>query len=92
MVLVNAFDTRNVAAIPNRIMPVSSMAAPAEFHSPTEVPIKNMVIIDISVGNLPLHGTKLLVMIAMSRSRCESMIRQPGTPAALQPNPMHMVN
>ena len=28
----------------------------------------------------------------MSRSRCESMIRQPVTPAALQPNPMHMVS
>ena len=42
-------------------------------------------------GNRPLQGTKLLVRMAMSRSRGESMIRQPTTPAALQPKPMHMV-
>ena len=42
------------------------------------------------VGNLPLQGIKLLVRMAISRSRGESIIRQPVTPAALQPKPMHM--
>ena len=43
------------------------------------------------MGSLPLQGTKLLVMIAMKRSLGESMMRQPMMPAALQPNPMHIV-
>ena len=38
-----------------------------------------------------MHGTKVLVMIAISLSLSESIIRQPETPQALQPNPMHMV-
>lgn len=41
-------------------------------------------------GNLPLQGTKLLVIIAIKRSLGESMIRQPTMPAALHPKPMHM--
>ena len=48
--------------------------------------------IAIRVGNRPLQGTKLLVMVAISRSRGESIMRQPTTPAALQPKPMHMVS
>ena len=44
-------------------------------------------------GKRPLQGTKLLVRMAMSRSRGESMMRQPSHhPAALQPKPMDMVN
>ena len=43
------------------------------------------------VGKRPLQGTKALVRMAMSRSRGLSMIRQPVTPQALHPNPMHMV-
>lgn len=42
-------------------------------------------------GKRPLQGIKLLVRMATSRSRGESMIRQPVTPTALQPRPMHMV-
>ena len=44
----------------------------------------------ISVGYLPLQGIKLFVSIASSRSRSESIIRQPVTPAALQPSPIHI--
>ena len=51
-----------------------------------------MVMRAISVGNLPLQGTKLFVKMATSRSRGESIIRHPVMPAALQPNPMHMVS
>ena len=50
-----------------------------------------MLDIVIKVGNLPLQGTKLLVNIARSLSLGESIILQPITPAALQPNPIHMV-
>ena len=50
--------------------------------------MKNMVMMAMRVGNRPLQGTKLLVMMAISRSRGESMIRQPTTPAALQPKPI----
>ena len=39
-----------------------------------------------------MQGTKLFVSIASSRSRGESMIRQPTTPAALQPNPIAIVS
>lgn len=52
--------------------------------------VKNMVIREIREGNLPLQGTKLFVSIAISLSLGESIMRQPVTPAALQPSPMHM--
>lgn len=38
-----------------------------------------------------MQGTRELVSCAVSRSRGESMMRQPVTPQALQPKPMHMV-
>ena len=46
----------------------------------------------ISIGNRPLHGTKLFVSIAASRSRRLPIMRQPTTPAALQPKPIEMVS
>ena len=52
---------------------------------------KNIDKMAISVGKRPLQGTKLFVIIAISRSRGESMIRQPTIPAALHPKPMHIV-
>ena len=71
------------------ITPVKNSVDASDANIPAAPPIKNIVIIAISVGNRPLQGTKLFVMIAIRRSRGESMIRQPVTPAALQPNPMH---
>lgn len=50
-----------------------------------------MEAIVIKKGNLPLHGINVFVRIAISLSRGELIILQPITPAALQPNPMHMV-
>jgi len=38
-----------------------------------------------------LQGTKLLVKIAINLSLGESIILHPTQPAALQPNPMHIV-
>ena len=54
-------------------------------------PMKILAIV-IKNGNLPLQGTNAFVSIAINLSRGESMILHPTTPAALQPNPMHMVN
>ena len=53
--------------------------------------LKNILDMAIKVGNRPLQGTKLLVSMAINRSLGESIILQPITPAALQPNPIHMV-
>ena len=53
--------------------------------------LKKIVEMVIKVGKRPLQGTKLFVKIARSLSRGESIILQPITPAALQPNPMHIV-
>lgn len=69
-----------------------SRAAPAnELNGAGRAPATNREISDISVGNLPLQGTKPFVATAMRRSRGESIMRQPVTPAALQPKPMHIV-
>ena len=73
------------------IAAVKKIAAGKE-DPPPAAPIKNIVITDISMGNLPLQGTKLFVSIASSRSRGESIIRQPTTPAALQPKPIQTVS
>ena len=58
---------------------------------PTVDPTKKIVIIEIKVGNRPLHGTNTLVKMAISLSRGESIMRQPVTPQALHPNPIHIV-
>lgn len=85
----NILDDKKVIIIPNKITSVSNKAEITDPKSPLN-PIKNMEITAIRVGNLPLQGTKLLVKIAIKRSRGESIILQPTIPAALQPNPMHM--
>ena len=54
--------------------------------------MKNIEIIAIIVGNLPLQGTRLLVNIERIRSRFELIILQPITPVALHPNPIHIVS
>ena len=88
----SSFVTANVMPTPSTIAAVRSSADSTGDSPPPAVPTKNMVSRAISVGKRPLHGTKLLVSIASSRSLGESMMRQPTTPAALQPKPMHMVS
>ena len=78
-------DTSSVKPTLAAMTPVSSSAPPAAL------PAKNTEHRKISSGNRPLHGAKLLVRMAISRSRGESMMRQPVTPQALHPKPMHMV-
>ena len=62
----------------------------ADFKVVNDPSAKNIVIIAIRLGNLPLHGTNELVNIAISLSLGESIILQPITPHALHPNPMHI--
>ena len=90
MVWESSRETPNVQKMPSRISPSSSAAELTVRQSPLPA-AKNREMQVIMVGNLPLQGTKLLVRMAISRSRGESMMRHPVTPAALQPNPMHMV-
>ena len=91
MVLERSQDTRKVIRMPNRIRRVRRKAALKVLPGPEAAPMKNMAIRAVRVGNLPLQGTKLLVRTAISRSLGESMMRQPVTPAALQPKPIIMV-
>ena len=68
--------------MPSKIRPVRKRADKTDEKMPA-LPTKNIVIIAISVGKRPLQGTKLFVIIASNRSRGESIIRQPMTPAAV---------
>lgn len=91
MLFDKILEEMKVIIIPRTMTAVSRRAEITDALKLPEEPIKNIEIIAIKIGNLPLQGTKLLVRIAIRRSLGESMIRQPTIPAALQPNPMHMV-
>ena len=88
----SAFVTKNVTKIPRMITKVSNKDDSRFPPSLIENPMISIEISVIMVGNLPLHGTKLFVSIASSFSRGESIILHPTTPAALQPNPIHIVS
>ena len=87
-VFERSFDIINVVIIPSRIMDVKNSELINGFAL---LKIKNMVIMDINIGNLPLQGIKLLVKIAISLSLLESIILAPITPTALQPKFIIMV-
>ena len=53
---------------------------------------KNIVIIAIREGNLPLQGTNEFVKIATNLSLFESIILVLVTPTALHPNPIHILS
>ena len=91
MVFDSSFDTSSVIKTPSTIAASTYSAAAKDPEMPA-APAEKITERVISVGNRPLQGTKLLVMVAMRRSRGESIIRQAITPAALHPNPMHMVS
>ena len=84
------FEIRSVMSTPRTMTPARIAADMTEENAPAALPTKNMVIMAIIVGKRPLQGTKLLVIMAISRSLGESIIRHPMIPAALQPKPMHM--
>ncbi len=91
MVFDNILDMTKVIMIPRTITNITTNVDISEALIPPIVPAINMVATVIKKGNLPLHGTKLLVNIAINLSLGESIIRHPVTPQLLQPNPMHMV-
>ena len=91
MVWERSREIQKVMTTPRTMTPSKITADSPVERAPPAAPTKNMVMMEIRVGKRPLQGTKLLVMMAMSRSRGESMMRQPTIPAALQPKPMHMV-
>ena len=84
--------TAKVIKTERRITSIRKKADKTEEKKPPTLPIKKSEISVISVGKRPLQGTKEFVKIANSRSRGESIIRQPTTPAALHPKPIHIVN
>ena len=53
---------------PSTMTAVRSRAESTDAPGNPEPPTKNMEMMAMSVGNRPLQGTKLLVMMAMSRS------------------------
>ena len=68
---------------------------PAPFPGeafPAAPPERKSAASETSSGNRPLQGTKLFVSIAASLSFSSGMMRQPTTPAALQPKPMEIVS
>ena len=91
MVFDNIFEIKSAQIIPSKITKSTAMVDTIDAPTPCIVPAINIVAIDIKNGNRPLQGTKLLVRIAISFSLGESIILQPVTPAALQPNPIHIV-
>ncbi len=70
-------------AIPERMNKVSSRALAAEESRPWLFPDKNSRIKVIKRGRRPLQGTKLFVIMAISRSLGESIIRQPVIPCCV---------
>jgi len=84
-------EISKVIRIPNKTIPVRARVEVNDLKAPPVVPPINMALIAIRVGKRPLQGTKTLVIVAINLSLGESMILQPITPAALHPNPMHMV-
>ena len=91
-VFERTLEVTNVINIPKPITIIRIKTPSNEFQNPPSTPTKNMVIIEISIGNLPLHGTKEFVNIAINLSLGESIILQPETPTALQPNPIAIVS
>ena len=81
-------DSRREAASVKATLPATT--AVNSSAPPAALPAKKAEHSKISSGKRPLHGAKALVSMAISRSRGESMMRQPVTPQALHPNPMHM--
>lgn len=85
-----SFETKSVTTTPKTIT-VNNKPAETSERNGNEIPVaKNIVIIAIKVGNLPLQGTKLFVTVAIIRSLGDSIIRQPVTPQALHPNPINI--
>ena len=75
----NILEISKVRYIPNNITKSTQIVERIDAPIPVAMlPIKILAIV-IKNGNLPLQGTKLLVKIAIKRSRGELIILQPTT-------------
>ena len=83
-------DTMNVTITPRNTENSSQTAVPV-LAADRMSDCKNRADIRMIAGNLPLQGTKVFVRHAINLSLGESMILHATTPAALHPNPMHIV-
>ena len=90
MVFDNNLEINKVKITPRTIAAQTESVATIELKAPAAPAIK-ILARTINIGNRPLQGTKLLVIIAINRSLGESIILQAITPAALHPNPIHIV-
>lgn len=91
MVLDRILDTISVTITPKITTKITANVDQIDDHAPKAELAKKIDEIVIKKGKRPLHGTKLLVSIATNLSLGESIILQPTTPAALHPNPIHIV-
>ncbi len=91
MVLESASEIKSVTRIPMITSP-TTVAEAMRLLRLALIPPTNVAASAISAGNLPLHGTKLFVRIAIRRSLGDSITRAAMTPAALQPKPMLIVS
>ncbi|GKX27881.1 hypothetical protein SH1V18_03610 [Vallitalea longa] len=89
IVFDNNRDITNVNKTAKTIVNNITTAPIIEENLPLN-PVMNIVASAIRVGKRPLQGTKLLVIIAISLSRGESIILQDVMAAALHPKPIHM--
>ena len=79
----SAHETISVNTTPIITTPSTAPAAASDANAGGNDAPTKIVASMMSVGNRPLHGTKLFVRIATSRSRGESITRVAMTPAAL---------
>ena len=79
----SALETSSVNSTPMRTMASTAPAAAMETNTPENCAPTKIVASTISVGKRPLQGMKLLVRMAMSRSRGESMTRVAMTPGGV---------
>lgn len=86
----SSFEYIIVTTIPRSMNITSMRPAAAPLKAPIPA-VKNIIMSIISVGKRPLQGMNELVTAAMTRSLGDSMMRQPVTPQALHPSPIHMV-
>jgi len=90
-VLDKNLETIKVSIIPNKTIQVTVMVEINDTLKLVKKFVIKIVEIVIKNGNLPLHGTKLLVKVAISLSLGDSIILVPTIPALLHPNPIHIV-
>ncbi len=86
----SSFEIMRVRNIPSSIISKTVIVASKEAPKWIPSPPINILASVISNGKRPLQGTNALVSMAINLSLGEFIILHPITPAALQPNPMHM--